>query len=270
METTNQDLQEAQQPGPEDPYFTQKHRFVSPRDNKEREGVEERESEQPLVPAETPKATDIRIPVVATSLKKEAHEAPQQEEEQPPPEKRQKLLPEEEPTPPTAPAARAEAQPAPSPSPSPILDQPTAIIESIKSVPAGETRTYSEVAFIAGFPRAATTVGKIIRGLNLTEETFIPWHRVVSQDGKLRAKSEGEEQLRRLIEEGARPREEESIEGWLERVGKKVVGVYGVGPQKMVFTDNMEELGEKVSKKKVEGFSSVEQAEERGWVRMAT
>jgi len=269
METTNQDLQETQ-PEQEGPSFTQKLlNVLSPR---EEEKEEEKEQLAPSAAAETPMATEARVPVTVTPLKREAHEAPapepqqQQEQEQeqeeeaqqqPPPEKRQKLLPEEEPA-------------APAPAPSPIPDQTVAILESIKTIPAGQTRTYSEVAFLAGYPSNASAVGKIIRGLNLPSEASIPWHRVVGQDGRLRLNDEGEVQLSRLVDEGARPREEESIGAWMERAGKKVVGVYAMGSQKMVFTDTVEELAEKVNRKKVEGFDGVEQAEERGWVRMAT
>jgi methylated-DNA-protein-cysteine methyltransferase related protein len=263
METTNQDLQETQ-PEQEGPSFKQKLlNVLSPREEEEEE---EKEQLAPSAAAGTPMATEARVPVTVTPVKREAHEAPapepqqQQEQEQeeeaqqqPPPDKRQKLLPEEEP-----------------PAPSPIPDQTIGILESIKTIPAGQTRTYSEVAFLAGYPSNASAVGKIIRGLNLPSETSIPWHRVVGQDGRLRLKDEGEVQLRRLVDEGARPREEESIGAWMERAGKKVVGVYAMGSQKMVFTDTVEELGEKVNRKKVEGFDGVEQAEERGWVRMAT
>lgn len=262
MDTTNQDLQETE-PEQGGPSFTQKLlNVLSPREE------EKEEAEQRLAPSAAAETPIYRIPVTVTPMKREAPEAPapepqqqeqeQQEEEvqQPPLEKRQKLLPEE------VPAAAASAA-------APVPDETMIILDSIKAIPAGQTRTYSEIAFLAGYLRNAPAVGKIIRRLNLPSETSIPWHRVVGQDGRLRLK-EGEEQLRRLIAEGARPREEESIGAWMERVGKKVVGVYAVGSQKMVFTDTVEKLGEKMNWKKVEGFDSVGQAEERGWVRMAT
>ena len=52
---------------------------------------------------------------------------------------------------------------------------------AVRAIPAGETRTYGEVAAEAGYPRAARAVGNVMRTNRVL--LGIPCHRVVASDG---------------------------------------------------------------------------------------
>lgn len=101
--------------------------------------------------------------------------------------------------------------------------------DAMRAVPAGESRTFTEVARVAGNPRGARVAGRLAAGLAL-EDRDVPWWRVVGADGRLAtAPDRREAQLDRLREEGARPREGESVADWAARVGAAVVGAYTLG-----------------------------------------
>jgi methylated-DNA-[protein]-cysteine S-methyltransferase len=55
------------------------------------------------------------------------------------------------------------------------------IRETVKAVPAGETRTYGEIADAAGYPGAARAVGTVMRDNPV--QLAVPCHRVVASDG---------------------------------------------------------------------------------------
>jgi methylated-DNA-protein-cysteine methyltransferase-like protein len=57
------------------------------------------------------------------------------------------------------------------------------IWQVVAAVPQGRVTTYGQVAQKAGIARAARRVGQALRGL--PENTRIPWHRVVSAQGRL-------------------------------------------------------------------------------------
>ena len=77
-----------------------------------------------------------------------------------------------------------------------------AVWEATRSIPYGETRSYSWVAERAGSSRAARAVGQA-----LAENPFlivVPCHRVVSRDGSLGGFGVGVDMKRRLLDiEGA-------------------------------------------------------------------
>lgn len=56
------------------------------------------------------------------------------------------------------------------------------VLEIVKQIPTGKTLTYSQVAALAGNPRAARAVGMIM-SQNYNPE--VPCHRVIRTDGKL-------------------------------------------------------------------------------------
>lgn len=56
------------------------------------------------------------------------------------------------------------------------------VLEVVKQIPIGHTLTYSQVAALAGNPKAARAVGMIM-SKNYNPE--VPCHRVVRIDGKL-------------------------------------------------------------------------------------
>lgn len=54
------------------------------------------------------------------------------------------------------------------------------VLGIVTEIPKGETRTYKEVAEVAGSPRAARAVGNIMCG---NKNPHVPCHRVVKSDG---------------------------------------------------------------------------------------
>lgn len=52
----------------------------------------------------------------------------------------------------------------------------------VKQVPKGQTRSYGEIATIAGRPGAARAVGTIMKN---NYDPTVPCHRVIRADGKL-------------------------------------------------------------------------------------
>lgn len=54
------------------------------------------------------------------------------------------------------------------------------VLQAVKSIPEGATRTYGDVAKMAGNPRAARAVGQIVKK---NFDPQIPCHRVVSTRG---------------------------------------------------------------------------------------
>lgn len=76
------------------------------------------------------------------------------------------------------------------------------VLEIVKQIPAGKTLTYSQVASLAGNPKAARAVGMIM-SKNYNPE--VPCHRVIRADGKLGNYNRGgfEKKKRLLAEERA-------------------------------------------------------------------
>lgn len=76
--------------------------------------------------------------------------------------------------------------------------------EATRLVPHGETRTFAELAALAGRPGAARAAGRAIAACPIDSEH--PWHRIVASDGKLsRDPERGRAQRERLAAEGAIP-----------------------------------------------------------------
>ena len=55
------------------------------------------------------------------------------------------------------------------------------IYAAVMSVPPGRVATYGQIAQAAGLPRRARLVGTALR--NLSEDSGVPWHRVVNAGG---------------------------------------------------------------------------------------
>lgn len=66
----------------------------------------------------------------------------------------------------------------------------------VKSIPAGQTLTYGEVARRAGYPGAARAVGNI---LHQNHNPAIPCHRVIRADGQLGGYNRGLKKKRQLL-----------------------------------------------------------------------
>ncbi len=56
-------------------------------------------------------------------------------------------------------------------------------LEAVRRIPKGETRTFLEVAAMAGRPGAARAAGRALAECPVASS--VPWHRVVASDGTL-------------------------------------------------------------------------------------
>ena len=72
------------------------------------------------------------------------------------------------------------------------------VVGIIRSIPAGRVMTYGQVARLAGNPRAARQVARILNSLSRTEH--LPWHRVLNAKGEISL--DGDEQQLALEAEG--------------------------------------------------------------------
>ncbi|MEK5061768.1 DNA methyltransferase [Paenibacillus sp. FSL H7-0326] len=83
------------------------------------------------------------------------------------------------------------------------------VIRIIQSIPEGKVMTYGQVAALAGSPRAARQVVRVLH--SMSEKHALPWHRVVNKFGEI-AIPEDEQ---RLIQE--MKLEDEGVELGLDR-----------------------------------------------------
>ena len=76
------------------------------------------------------------------------------------------------------------------------------IIDAIRNIPEGKVSTYGSIARIAGNPRAARQVSRILHTFSRKEG--LPWHRVINREGRisLRPMQGYEEQKECLQSEG--------------------------------------------------------------------
>jgi O-6-methylguanine DNA methyltransferase len=74
------------------------------------------------------------------------------------------------------------------------------IEEIVSKIPKGKTKTYKEVAVLAGRPKAYRAVGNI---LNKNYDSKIPCHRVIRSDGSIGGYNRGvDKKLEILRKEG--------------------------------------------------------------------
>jgi len=82
--------------------------------------------------------------------------------------------------------------------------KPDKYLEATRLVPRGETRTFAELATLAGHPGAARAAGRAIAACPIDSEH--PWHRIVASGGKLSGDpARARAQRERLAAEGAVP-----------------------------------------------------------------
>jgi methylated-DNA-protein-cysteine methyltransferase-like protein len=77
------------------------------------------------------------------------------------------------------------------------------IWQVVAAIPVGKVASYGQVATLAGLPRAARLVGKVMAAL--PADSKIPWHRVIRANRKLAFPEGSSRHLRqrqRLAEEG--------------------------------------------------------------------
>lgn len=76
--------------------------------------------------------------------------------------------------------------------------QARAIWTAVERIPPGRVASYGEVAAMAGLPRRARLVGKLLGQLPPGSE--VPWHRVVNAQGKISLQGRAALRQRRLLE----------------------------------------------------------------------
>jgi methylated-DNA-protein-cysteine methyltransferase-like protein len=77
------------------------------------------------------------------------------------------------------------------------------VLAVVRSIPPGQVVTYGQVAELAGLPRQARRVGRVLG--ELPDGSPLPWHRVVAAGGRFALPAGGDadrEQRRRLAAEG--------------------------------------------------------------------
>lgn len=62
------------------------------------------------------------------------------------------------------------------------------VIQIIKSIPTGKVMTYGQIAKIAGSPRGARQVVRILHTMSTKHQ--LPWHRVVNIKGEIAIRDE--------------------------------------------------------------------------------
>ena len=72
------------------------------------------------------------------------------------------------------------------------------VINIIKAIPAGRVASYSRIAEIAGNPRAARQVSRLLH--SSSEKHNLPWHRVIGSAGTISLRGEGALIQRGLLE----------------------------------------------------------------------
>lgn len=73
------------------------------------------------------------------------------------------------------------------------------VIEVIENIPWGKVLTYGQVAELAGNPKAARQVSRILH--SCSAKYNLPWHRVINSSGKISFKQKyAHDQQRSLLE----------------------------------------------------------------------
>ncbi|MCF3942964.1 MGMT family protein [Oceanobacillus alkalisoli] len=62
------------------------------------------------------------------------------------------------------------------------------VIQIIKDIPEGKVMTYGQIAKLAGNPRAARQVARILH--TMSKKYHLPWHRVINAKGQIAMKEE--------------------------------------------------------------------------------
>lgn len=76
------------------------------------------------------------------------------------------------------------------------------VLNWVREIPPGQVATYGQIAALAGKPRNARQVGRILYGLR--EQDDVPWHRVINAQGAISTYRVGSGELQHflLIQEG--------------------------------------------------------------------
>ncbi|PLR75461.1 DNA methyltransferase [Bacillus sp. V3-13] len=69
-------------------------------------------------------------------------------------------------------------------------------IEIIKNIPEGKVMTYGQIARLAGSPRGARQVVRILH--SMSKKYNLPWHRVINSKGEIGLKDDEHYMVQRL------------------------------------------------------------------------
>jgi methylated-DNA-protein-cysteine methyltransferase related protein len=72
-----------------------------------------------------------------------------------------------------------------------------AIVRVVESIPPGKVASYGQVAALAGLPRRARLVGRVLA--HLPPDSGVPWHRVINARGGISVDAETAERQRSLL-----------------------------------------------------------------------
>lgn len=96
---------------------------------------------------------------------------------------------------------KRERPPARKPAPKARAPLTERILAVLRAIPNGKVASYGQVAALAGSPRGARQVARVLH--SLSEKEKLPWHRVVGVSGRISLPAEASaEQARRLRREG--------------------------------------------------------------------
>jgi methylated-DNA-protein-cysteine methyltransferase-like protein len=62
------------------------------------------------------------------------------------------------------------------------------VVQVISNIPKGRVMTYGQIAMVAGSPRAARQVVRILH--SMSKKHKLPWHRVVNSKGQIAVKDD--------------------------------------------------------------------------------
>ena len=71
------------------------------------------------------------------------------------------------------------------------------VVRVLKEIPEGYVVTYGQVARMAGSPRAARQVVRILH--TMSEKYGLPWHRVVNVRGEIAVPDDASKNLQRML-----------------------------------------------------------------------
>jgi methylated-DNA-protein-cysteine methyltransferase related protein len=67
------------------------------------------------------------------------------------------------------------------------------VITIINAIPVGKVMTYGQIARLAGSPRAARQVVRILH--SMSQNHHLPWHRVINSKGEIGLLDDGEQKF---------------------------------------------------------------------------
>ncbi len=73
------------------------------------------------------------------------------------------------------------------------------IIDIIRNIPEGKVMSYGQIARVAGNPRAARQVSRILH--SMSKKYKLPWHRVINSKGEISLQGEGYASQKWLLEQ---------------------------------------------------------------------